>query len=91
MTIRQPRYSREEHARLGTEVYERVVRPRVDPAERGKIVALDIESGEYEIGDDSLTTCNRLLGRNPEAQIWCVRVGHPAVHRFGPRVSAGTP
>jgi hypothetical protein len=32
-----------------------------------------------------LTAANRLLARCPEAQIWCVKIGYPAVHRFGPR------
>jgi hypothetical protein len=24
-----------------------------------------------------------LLSHHPEAQIWCVRIGHRGVHRFG--------
>jgi hypothetical protein len=24
-----------------------------------------------------------LLTRYPDAQVWCVRIGHRAVHRFG--------
>jgi hypothetical protein len=33
-----------------------------------------------------VTAGARLLARLPDAQIWFVRIGHPAVHRFGPRV-----
>jgi hypothetical protein len=27
-----------------------------------------------------------LLARYPDAQLWFVRIGHRAVHRFGPRI-----
>jgi hypothetical protein len=28
------------------------------------------------------------LTRHSDAQIWCVRIGYPAVHRIGPRGAA---
>ena len=87
MQLRQPRYSKEEHARRGTEIYDRQVRPKLDPSLAGKIVAIDIDSGEFEVAENSLTASQQLLARRPNAQIWCVRVGSPAVHRFGPRVT----
>lgn len=87
MLVRQPRYSKEESARRGTEIYERDVRPLVEAGNKGKIVAIDIETGAYELGEDTLTACDRLFARVPDAQIWCVRIGHRAVHRIGPRRS----
>lgn len=45
MTVKQPRYSKEEFARRGDEIYESVVRPQVEAGNRGKIVAIDIETG----------------------------------------------
>jgi hypothetical protein len=84
MTIRQPRYSKEEHARRGSDLYEQRVRPQVEAGNRGRIVALDVDSGAFEVADDTLTASQRLLARCPDAHIWCVRVGHLAVHRFGP-------
>jgi hypothetical protein len=88
MTVRQPRYSKEEHARRGVECYERQVRPQVEAGNDGKIVALDIDTGTFEVAEDTITACERLLVRCPDAQIWCVRIGHRAVHRFGSRVNA---
>ena len=85
MAVRQPRYSKDEHARRGTVMYERQVRPQVEEDNRGRIVAIDIETGAFELADDTLTASERLLARRPEAQIWCVRVGHRGVHRFGLR------
>ncbi|MBI2179543.1 MAG: hypothetical protein HYU31_01850 [Deltaproteobacteria bacterium] len=89
MTGLQPRYSKEEFARRGTEIYERQVRPRVEEANQGKIVAIDIETGAFEVAEDTLTASDRLLTHVPDAQIWCVRIGHRGVHRFGLRPVAG--
>lgn len=84
----QPRYTKEEHARRGIDVYEQRIRPQVEAAHHGKIVALDVDSGDFAIADDTLAASRQLLARQPDAQIWCVRIGYPAVHRFGPRVRA---
>ena len=87
MTANQPRYSKEEHAGRGTELYEQRVRPQVEAGNHGKIVALDVDSGNFEVASDTLTAADRLLARCPAAQIWFTRIGHRGVHRFGPRVT----
>ncbi len=89
MGMRQPRYSKEEHARRGLEIYERQVRAQVEAGNEGKVVAMDVDTGTFEVAQDTLMASQRLLARHPDAQIWCVRVGHPAVHRFGPRIEGG--
>ena len=83
MTVRQPRYSKEEFARRGNEIYQSLVRPQVEQGNHGKIVAIDIETGAFELAKDSLTASDQLLAQYPDAQIWFVRVGHRAVHRVG--------
>ncbi len=83
MTVRQPRYSQEEFALRGREIYESQVRSQVEEGNYGKIVAIDIETGAFELAKDSLTASDRLLARYPDAQIWFVRIGHRAVHRVG--------
>ena len=83
MEMRQPRYSKEEFALRGQALYERQVRPQVEESNIGRIVAIDIETGEFEIGDDALAASGRLFARCTEAQPWLVRIGHRAVHRFG--------
>jgi hypothetical protein len=77
------RYSKREFARRGDRIYENDVRPLLKPADKGKFVAIDIESGAYEIDADELKAGDRLRARVPEAQIWIVRVGHHSVHRIG--------
>src|SRR5262249_7724480 len=85
MSARQPRYSKEEHARRGTAIYEQQVRPQVEAGNEGKVVAIDVDSGAFAVAADTLTASQALLARHPNAQVWCVRIGHRAVHRFGPR------
>jgi hypothetical protein len=88
MSMRQPRHSKEESARRGQEIYERQIRPQVEEGNRGKIVAIDIERGAFEVAGDSLAASDRLLARYPDAQIWFVRIGHRSLHRFGQRLVA---
>jgi hypothetical protein len=83
MTVQQLRYSKEDFARRGNEIYEFQVRPQVEQGNYGKIVAIDIETGAFELAKDTMTASDRLLKRCPDAQIWCVRIGHRGVHRFG--------
>lgn len=83
MTVRQPRYSKEEFARRGDEIYESQVRPQVEERNYGLIVAIDIETGDFEVDASEIAACNRLEARRPDAQIWIVRIGSRHVRRFG--------
>jgi hypothetical protein len=87
---RQPRYSKQEHARLGKQIYEDDLRTRLEPENDGKIVAIDVDTKEFEVAESVISATQRLLARLPDAQIWCVRVGHRAVHRFGPRSTSSS-
>ena len=77
-----PRHSKEEFARRGDAIYERDVRPVVKQGDEGKFVAIDIETGTYEMDEDELAASDRLLARVPNSQIWMTRVGSRYAHRF---------
>lgn len=85
MVVRQPRYSKEEFARLGDEIYESQVRSQVEVGNHGKIVAIDLETGDFEVDAREIAACDRLEARHPDAQIWIVRIGSRHVRRFGGR------
>ncbi len=87
----QRRYGKDEFAERGDAIYESKVRPQLKADDDGKFVAIDIESGMYEVDEDELKACDRLRARAPEAQIWLVRVGSPYLHRFGGRERRETP
>ena len=88
MSVPKPRYSKEEFARYGDEIYDREIRPHVGPDDEGKYVVIDIETGAYEIDQDELVASDRLLARRLDAQIWTRRVGSRYARRFGPRYRA---
>lgn len=90
MASTQRRHSKEEFARRGDAIYDRDVRPNLKPSDDGKFVAIDIETGAYEIDADDLTACDLLKSRVPDAQIWIAKVGSRIVHRFGRGVRASS-
>jgi hypothetical protein len=49
------------------------------------MVAIDIETGDFELADDTMAATRQLYERLPDAQPWGVRIGYRAVHRFGTR------
>jgi hypothetical protein len=85
MTVRQPRYPKEEYARRGNEIYESQVRSQVEEGNHGRIVAIDIDTGAFEVADDIVAASKHLLAKFPDAQTWFVRIGHQAVDHFGAR------
>lgn len=90
-----PRYSKEEFARRGDEIYERAVRPHVGEDDLGKFVVIDIETDDFEVDADELAASDRLLARNPNAQVWLTRVGSrgsaPATHVASGRAAGRRP
>jgi hypothetical protein len=88
----KPRYSKEEFARRGDAIYEKDILPNLAAKDVGKFLAIDIETGEYEIAANEMKAGDKLRARLPEAQIWMVRIGYTSTHRFGGRqVRQGLP
>ena len=82
MKTRGPRYSKDEFARRGKEWYRTVIRPKLGSALKGKHVAIDIETGEYEIADELGAACDALYARLPDAQPWGELIGYQGVISF---------
>ncbi|HSM81338.1 MAG TPA: hypothetical protein VLS96_06610 [Nodosilinea sp.] len=85
MAIRQPRYSKEEFAQRGNALYESQIRHQVENDNHGRVVAIDIETGAFEVAETPIAATDALYERYPDAQPWVIRIGHPAVYRFGSR------
>jgi frataxin-like iron-binding protein CyaY len=86
MTVR-PRYGKEEFAQHGDEIYETQIRSQLEASDRGKIVAIDIDTGAFEVDVSEIVACARLEAHHPDAQIWIVRIGSRHVRRFGGRIN----
>jgi hypothetical protein len=89
MATTKRRYSKDELAQRGDAIYEREIRDRFATSADGKFVAIDVDSGEFEVDEDELVACDRLRARVPDAQIWLVKVGSRYAHRFGGRGGRG--
>ena len=79
----QPRYSNEEFARRGDAIYKSELRPILEKGNEGKFVAIDIETGAYEVDGDELVASDRLLAQVPNAQIWLRRIGSRYARHLG--------
>lgn len=74
----------EEIGRRGQEIYETTLRAALETGDNiGKIVSIDIESGNYEIADDLLLAGRRLQARHPNAKMYGKRIGYNAVYAVG--------
>lgn len=77
------RRPREEAARLGREIYERDIRPRVEADHIGEYVAIDVETGAWTISDNESGVVDRLRAQHPGAvDVLVERVGYPALRSF---------
>jgi hypothetical protein len=84
MTMRRPKYDKDVHGDMAERIYESSIRAIVDPVHIGRIIAIDVDSGDYEVADSSRQASETLLARRPESQTFCRRIGpNPAVTTFG--------
>lgn len=73
----------DELAALGQDIFEKRVRPSVRAEDDGKFVAIDVDSGDFEIDEDDYAAVARLRSRKPAADIWLMRAGFPTTYRIG--------
>lgn len=85
----QRRRPTEEAARLGREMYERDIAPRLAASTTGSFVAVDIDSGEWTIAERDVDACDALYASRPEAvNVYIARVGHRVAVRMRPARAA---
>jgi hypothetical protein len=74
---------RSELGQRAQELYERL-RPQIEtPENLGKLIVMDVESGEYEIDELGIETSRRLHQRHPGASLYALRIGYKAVEALG--------
>jgi hypothetical protein len=54
----------------------------VEAGNKGRVVAIDVRTGEFELADDAITSASQLRARAPEAVIFFMRVGYPTMKRI---------
>ena len=67
----------EEVASRGQALYEAGIRAKVETAENiGKMVIIDVETGEYAIDDHGLEASDRLHAKHSHAALYGIRIGY---------------
>ena len=83
------RLSRDEIGERGVAIYDSKLRSILEPQLHGKFVAIDVESEDYEVADETAAACDRLWERCPDAQVLVERIGYPAAfNAFGSQTSS---
>jgi hypothetical protein len=82
MSTATAQFTKEEIVQRGKEIYERDIKPLVEAGNEGRVVAIDVLTGEYELADDEIASAGQLRARIPEAVIFLMRVGYPTLHRI---------
>jgi hypothetical protein len=78
-----PRYSSDEIVERGQALYDQQIREKVEPQHNGKFMALDIETGDYEIDADSVAAIDRAMANRPDPALYLLRVGFPTAVTLG--------
>lgn len=76
--------SREEVARRAKQLYESSIREKVEVEENiGKMVIIDIETGDCEVDKTGLHAAKNLQAKSPYARLFGIRIGYNVAASFG--------
>ncbi len=71
---------KEEFTEKGRAIYKKL-RPKFKK-NKGKIIAIEVESGDYFIGEDELDAAQKARCKFPDRIFVFFRIGYPVVHKF---------
>lgn len=82
MSTTSAEFTKDEIVQRGKEIYYRDILPLVEAGNEGRVVAIDVRTGEFELADDAITSASQLRARLPEAVIFFMRVGYATMARI---------
>lgn len=75
--------SREVVAARGKALYERGIRSQVETKENvGRMVIINVETGDYEVDDLGIESARRLRARHPDAPLYGIMIGYRTAVSF---------
>jgi tellurite resistance protein len=75
--------SSEEVAKRANQMYESKIRQTVETSENiGKMVIIDVETGDYEVDEAGLQAAHNLYGKHPYARL-LIRIGYNVAASLG--------
>ncbi|MCL1472197.1 hypothetical protein [Argonema antarcticum] len=76
--------SHEEVARIAKQLYKTRIQQQVETEDNiGKMVIIDIETGNYEVDKTGLEAAKHLSEKNPNARLFGIRIGYNVAASFG--------
>lgn len=76
--------SSEEVAKRANQLYDNEIRQKVETEENiGKMVIIDIETGDYEVDETGLKAAKNLQAKSPYARLFGIRIGYNVAASFG--------
>ncbi len=70
--------------RLGEAMYAQSIRDKVETEENiGKMVIIDVETGDYEIDELGLEASRHLHAKRPDAALYGIRIGYNVAETLG--------
>ena len=75
--------------KAGERIYMARVMWKLNDSDKGKMVVIDVDSGDYEVDADEAVALERLLARRPDARAWPVKFQGQHVFRGGWRLTYG--
>lgn len=64
-------------------LYSGGIRDQLENAQIGLFLAIDLDSGDYEVGDARMPICDALRARRPDADIFIMRHGATTTGAIG--------
>lgn len=65
----------------GKEIYNEKLKDVLEPKHNGEIVAIEVESEDYFLGDSVAEAAEKAKRKYPDRLFHFIKVGHPAVHK----------
>jgi hypothetical protein len=76
--------SHEDVAKLARQLYDTSIRQEVEKEDNiGKMVIIDVETGDYEVDKNGLHASNRLNARHPDSRQFGLRIGYNVAASLG--------
>ncbi len=73
----------EEVVEHGKAIYDQSVRAEVEEGNIGRLLMIDVTTGNWVLGEDRIEMARRLRERNPDAANFGMRVGYPTAEKIG--------
>ena len=73
----------EQVAEKGEKVYQEQLKKKLEPKFKGRFVAIEVNSGEYFMGDSLLQSLQKARAKYPDRLFHTIRIGYEGVFKMG--------